>query len=560
MTSRQRGTRMAAHHTTAAALAVIVASTACGRETAPPPANVSSTAAQSAPVGATALTAPAGFDLRAVTLPDFSSAASTVRSQVDTRRAAVTAAIARPDDRAGLAAAYGELGRVLMAATYFEPAEACFVNAAQLAPTDVRWPYYLGHVFRSRGPVDQSVRWFEQARQLQPDDVATLAWLGDGYLAQGKPEAAEPLFARALALNPNAAAAHFGAGRTALARRDYATAVGHFERALALDPRATGIHYPLAMAYRGRGDLAKAESELTIKGDVEPRPADPLMREIDTLLESAEAYNVRGGAELSAGNWAAAADAFRKGLELRPTDPSLRHRLGTALAQMGDGPGAVAAFERVIADHPEFARAYFSLGVLAADTGQFEAAVRQFQQTLKYEPGYVQARVQLGWALARSGRPGESLAHFEQALAMEPTHYEAAYGYAMALVRLQRYVEARDRLAATVALYPGQPVLMHALARLLAAAPDDRVRNGRQAKALVDRLLPGGQTLPLGETTAMMLAELGEFSQAVLLQRDLIAGAQRGNLTAALPRLTANLQRYERGEPCRTPFTDDELR
>ena len=287
---------------------------------------------------------------------------------------------------------------------------------------------------------------------------------------------------------------------------------------------------------------------------------DQLDRELDVLLESAEAYNLRGGAELAAGRWAEAAALFRKGLEIRPSDPSLRHRLGTALAQMGDGPGAISAFEGVIRSNPDFARAYFSLGVLAADARQFEVAIRQFQAALQQEPGYVEARVQLGWALARSGRPGEALTHFEQAIALEPTHYEAMYGTAMAYVQLRRYRDARERLRASLELYPDQAVLKHALARLLAAAPDDGVRDGRRAKALVDELLTGGQSLELGETTAMMLAETGDFPKAILLQRDLITGAERANLQGLLPRLRTNLARYERHEPCRVPFSDDELR
>ena len=49
----------------------------------------------------------------------------------------------------------------------------------------------------------------------------------------------------------------------------------------------------------------------------------------------------------------------------------------------------------------------------------------------------------------------------------------------MALVRLRRFQEARDRLADGVKTYPDQPGFAHALARLLAAAPDARVRDGR---------------------------------------------------------------------------------
>jgi hypothetical protein len=37
--------------------------------------------------------------------------------------------------------------------------------------------------------------------------------------------------------------------------------------------------------------------------------------------------------------------------------------------------------------------------------------------------------------------------------------------------------------------HPEQPVFAHALARLLAAAPDDRVRDGRRALELAEELL-----------------------------------------------------------------------
>lgn len=528
---------------------IVSGAVACGQATPPAPA-----------ANAAEIAAPATLGLRTVPLASFTTAEPTVRAQMEARRAALDTAIANPSDTRALAEAYGALGMLLHAATAFDGAEACYRNAQQLVPDEPRWPYYLAQLFRSRGPVDEAVRWFERTRVLRPRDVATLVYLGDAYLSQGQPTLASPVFDEALALAEPSAAAHLGAGRAALARRDFAAAVPHLERALALEPGASGIHYPLAMAYRGRGELQKAEAQLALKGDVDPRPPDPLMRELDVLLESAEAYNLRGGAELAAGRWAEAAALFRKGLEIRPSDPSLRHRLGTALAQMGDGPGAVNAFETVIRSNPDFARAYFSLGVLAAEARQFDIAIRQFQAALQQESGYVEARVQLAWALARSGRPGEALPHFEQATALEPTHYEAMFGSAMAYIQLQRYREARDRLVASLTLYPDQAVLKHALARLLAAAPDDRVRDGRRAKALVDELLKGGQSLELGETTAMMLAETGDFPKALLLQRDLITGAERANLSALLPRLRNNLARYERREPCRVPFSDEELR
>jgi len=498
--------------------------------------------------------------LQPVSLPDLSTMETSVRDQLRARHSSLTRLIAqRRSHDAELGAAYGELGEFLMAASYFDAAEACYLNAETLAPADRRWPYYLGHLYRAKGPLAKSVEAFEKAHRLEPNDAATLVWLGDAYLAQGRSDAAEPLFDQALSLEANSAAAHFGAGRVALTKKDYAGAVTHLEKALALDPQADATHYQLGMAYRGLGDFPRAEAQLAKKGTIEPRPVDPLMRALDELLESAEAYNVRGGRELEARNWSAAAEDFRKGLALKPSDPSLRHRLGTALYQLGDAAGAVEQFQEVIRTSPEFAKAHFSLGVVMEAAGRHENAIESFSNAVKYDAGYIQARLQLARVLARSGRPQRALAEYQQVLERDPAMKEAVFEHGMALVRLQRYREARDRLRDAVKSYPGDPVFSHALARLLAAAPDAQVRDGARAKALVDELLKTERSFDVGATEAMALAELGEYDQAVAVQRAAIAAAERAGLHNVVQHLTDNLKLYERRRPCRIPFTDDEL-
>ena len=54
----------------------------------------------------------------------------------------------------------------------------------------------------------------------------------------------------------------------------------------------------------------------------------------------------------------------------------------------------------------------------------------------------------------------------------------------------------------------------HPLARLLAAASEDQVRDGRRALTIVETLLEEEQSFLLGETLAMTLAELGQYAAA----------------------------------------------
>ena len=510
--------------------------------------------------GGAVLKPPNRTGLRPVSIPNFAAMETSVASQLRASYSSLADQIVRSGtDAIELGTAYGELGKLLMAASYPDAAEDCLLNAQTLAPADHRWPYYLGHLYKGKGPHAQSLSSFKRALQLRPNDVATLVWLGDAYLVEGNADAAEPLFNQALTLEPTSAAAHFGAGRLALAKRDYVEAIAHLEKTLAIDPQATAANYQLGMAYRGQGDLSRANAQLAQKGDIEPRPIDPLMRQLDELLESAEAYNVRGGRELEAGNWRAAVDDFRKGLALRPTDASLRHRLGTALYQMGDAAGAEEQFREVIRVSPEFAKAHFSLGVVLAAAGRQRDAIESFSNALAYDAGYIQARLQLANALSRGGRAREALPEYQQVLDHDPALHEAVFGYTMALVRLHKYREAHDRLVKALETSPGDALFRYAEARLLAAAPDPLVRNGAQAKALVDELLKTERSIDVGATEAMALAELGEYEQAAAVQRNVIAAAEQAGLRETALHMRENLKLYEHRQPCRTPFTSDEL-
>ena len=129
----------------------------------------------------------------------------------------------------------------------------------------------------------------------------------------------------------------------------------------------------------------------------------------------------------------------------------------------------------------------------------------------------------------------------------------------MSFVRLRRYRDARDALADGMKNHPNQAMFAQALARLLAAAPDERIRDGRGALKLVDQLVKGPQTIELAETTAMALAESGRYREAVAVQRDALTGATLAGLPNVGRRVAENLHLYENHTPCRVPFSDDEL-
>lgn len=491
-------------------------------------------------------------------LPDVSKAAPSVQRQIRDQHAAlerVISASPSPDERA---AVFGELGKLLMAAQFTDAAARSFESAMEADDRDYRWPYYLAHLARTRGDTDAALVYFQQASRLKPDDVAARVWLGETYLQAGQADAAEPEFARARELDPASVSAVFGLGRTALARRDYRRAIALLEEVLARDPRAVSAHYPLSQAYAGAGDTRQAETHLRLRADHQVLPADPLIVELETLLDSPQTYEALGIRALDRHDLGSAAEQFRRGLALDPQSAALHHRLGTVLALRGDRGAARREFETAAGLSKDYYLAPFSLGLLLQEDGQHAAAAAQFDAALQARPDYVPARLRRASNLRRAGRDREAVAEYRRLLEANRDLSEARIGLATTLSALGQGRAARAVIEAGVT-GPDAQMFRHALARLLAASPDPAVRDGQQSLRMVHVLEKENRSLDLGETLAMALAEVGDFAGAAAVQRDLIAAADQMNQPAVKARLAANLARYARREPSRVPWTLDEV-
>jgi tetratricopeptide (TPR) repeat protein len=487
----------------------------------------------------------------------MTNAAAPVQQMLRDRFAAAQRAgtSASPDPARGRA--YGELGTLLLAAEYFTDAEIALQDAEALAPSEIRWPYYLGHLYQRTGDAGRSAAAFARAVQADGSYVPALIRLGNAYLDQGRPDAAEPLFTRALASDPRMVAALFGLGRCALARKDYTMAIVQLERALTIDPDAAAVHYPLGLAYRGAGQLDQANVHLQVRAAA-LEPPDPIYDEVRVLLETPVAYELRGGAAMAHGQWDEAIADFRKGVALDPDEPALRHKLATALALKGNRREALETMRETVRRSPAFAKGHYSLALLYLQSGDVAQAAASFEDALRVEPKYVEACLQLAHLLRRTGRARMALPHYQQVIDLDPRVAEARFGYAMALVDLGRFTAARDALAEGQQLFPDQPAFAIALARVLAASPDPAARDGQRALAVMRAIPPAGQhTIDYGTAMAMALAETGQFEAAANWQQQVI-DRTTGVDVSVRQRLTEVQQAYQQHRPNRRPWSDGE--
>jgi tetratricopeptide (TPR) repeat protein len=393
-----------------------------------------------------------------VTLPDLSAVAPAVRQQIQTRYDALRRAL---DDVAAStpqrASSYGDLGAVLLAATFFDEAARAFQHAEALEPREMRWPYLRAHALVRKGDRESAVRAFERAAALQPTYLPALVWAGDMYLDLGQDAAAQEAFARALSVEPASAAALFGAGRAALARGAYEEAADRMERALRIDPGATAITYPLATAQRHAGHGDRADALLKSRGTTPPALEDPVLDGSTVVLDSAVSHESVGMQALRNQDWAGAIRAFRAGLEVAPDDPSLRYWMASAMIAGGDAAGAEREFRAIVAAHPEFAKAHFSLGAILDQQGRRADAAREYELAARHDPTMVDARVRLGDTLRALNRPKDAFAEYQEAVRLDPNAVAAWLGGARALIDAGDGEQARTWIARGRRLHPSRP-------------------------------------------------------------------------------------------------------
>jgi tetratricopeptide (TPR) repeat protein len=491
-------------------------------------------------------------------LPDLSAMDASVQRQIRDEYAALSGLLGNgAAPRPERSAAFGAMGKLFMAAESYAEAEAYFHDARALSPEDARWPYYLGQLSRTQGRSTAASSDFETALALNASSSATLVWLGETYLEQGRSTEAEAVFVRAVALAPRVWAAHFGLGRAAFARGDAARAVSELTTALALDPRGTSVHYPLALAYRRTGNNAAADAHIRQRGSTEIGPPDPLMQEVAGLLRSPVVYEGRGDRAIARGDFRAAVEAFGKGLDMAPDSLSIRHKLATALSLSGDVRGAVTQFQEVLRRSPHFAPAEYSLALLLQANGQPDLAIEGFAAAARDDPSYIPAQLQLANALRARGRGEAALREYRTVIDRDPRIAEARFGYAASLVALRRYRDAREVLEYATANYGDRSQFALLLARLLAAAPDDEVRDGARAVALVRPLLEERASARVRETMAMALAETRQFEQAAMWQRDAISVAASSVPADTIAHMRDTLALYQQKRPSRTPWRND---
>jgi tetratricopeptide (TPR) repeat protein len=496
--------------------------------------------------------------LKPVPYPQLNHLEKAVSDQLHEGRQMVDAisgeSSASPQKRAE---AYGELGQLYHAYELNEAAEACYRNALVLDPAHLEWTYSLGYLLQSIGKFSEGLKFYQQMKiDPQNPQMAYLVdiRIGECYRKLNQPDQAKSAFEAAYQLNPEGPAVLARLGEIALDEKRFDLAIKYFTSALEKQPDANRLHYSLGMAYRGKGDIEQARLHLSQYGKVGVQPPDPVKTHLEKLVTGFWTHILAGKLAFSARRYKEAAQAFEKAIKANPENAGARVNLAAALGQLKKYKQAITQLQEAIRLDPENVTAHFNLGSLLVNSGDYKEAIKHFQFVVKKNPKDSQAQLALANGFIKEQQFEKAIEHYRAALSVDPGLTWAWIDLSSALISTGQHVEALKVLEEAHSRLPHDGPIAHALARLLATAPDLGQRQGQRALELALKVYQALENVEHARTMAFAYAELNQCDKAVEWMKKAIELASKSSSSAAIvENLKRNLEYFKTNRPCRVP-------
>jgi tetratricopeptide (TPR) repeat protein/S1-C subfamily serine protease len=277
-----------------------------------------------------------------------------------------------------------------------------------------RWLTYGNQLYRI-GQLEKSVTAFDKA--IDKGQILTGNYgkaLSLRFLV--KPELASVAIAKAIAAVPTSKRANYyyfwkHQSGIFMLQQQYGKALVSIDTAIKLEPQDRTLLYDKALILSLQKQYAAAI-----------KIYDNLIRE----REDSYAYEGRGVAKLSGGDYKGAIADFDRAIKINPNLSNAYNGRGAVKLALGDNKGAISDFDRVIKINPNHAETYVSRGTAKLNQGEKKEALADFNRAIKINPNYAEAYIYRGTAKSDLGDKQEANADFDRAIKINP-NYDTAY-------------------------------------------------------------------------------------------------------------------------------------
>jgi tetratricopeptide (TPR) repeat protein len=360
------------------------------------------------------------------------------------------------------AAAWGELGMVLMVHQIQPQSAFCFDHAERLDPREPRWPYFQALEALLKNDLQAARGKLERAVALCGDEFdGPRLTLAEVQVGLEDFDEAQRHFSLLLEKNPRHARARLGLARVAVKRGELSVSLGRLSLAqrnpwtrraacelLAEVHQRLGNHAAAEAARRRAAELPADRNwpdalreELAVRHtgkaawlrqaeshDRAGRRAEALavlLRTVDTYPDAEDAWLALGKTLYERKMLAGAEDALRRACALAPTAHEPVNELGRVLIALGNRAGAMRCFRKALELKPNCAQAWHNLGSCFVGADDRVAALEAYGKAARYAPEVFDTQFALAVLLADRGQYTKAVVHAEHAVRLKPNHEPA---------------------------------------------------------------------------------------------------------------------------------------
>jgi tetratricopeptide (TPR) repeat protein len=326
------------------------------------------------------------------------------------------------------------------------PAPAAAPSAADPGRADAYYYFTMGHlreqqfeVSSNAASAQEAVEYYKKALELAPGSAVVLEGLAEIYAKTQHIRDAVIQAQAALKIDPANIEAHrllariyvstLGDMNAGEVRQENLTkAVEQFEALLKLDPMDAYSALWLARLYRFEN--RHTEAEAVLRGIVQRNPdSGPALEQLSQLLidqgrspeaiellkraagddSSPDAYDLLGSAYNQSKDFARAAEAYSKAVEIDPDDPDHRRGLAQALLAQRNYAGALEQYRKLAQIDPGNAENQVRMAQINRRLGQFDEAAANLQQAQHLSPGNVEIIYNEALLYQDQGRYGDAV-------------------------------------------------------------------------------------------------------------------------------------------------------
>ena len=256
---------------------------------------------------------------------------------------------------------------------------------------------------------------------------------------------------------------------------------------------------------------------------------------------------------LQVGHWRNSVSLFAHTLQVTRNNALAHNSLGIALLAQGEVDQAITHCEEALRLRPNYAKAHYNLGNALFSRGEVNQALAHYQEALQLQPNYDKAQNSLGFALLSQGRVDQAVAHFEKSLNIRPNSPEVHNNLGLALLSQDKVDQAMVHYQEAIRLNPNYPEALDGLARLLAMARNQKIRDGATAVQMAERAnqLTGYRQPEMLDTLAAAYAEAGRFPEAIQASQKALDLANSADMIGLAKDIESRMRLYQAGRPSR---------